>query len=98
MGSQTGVVIERPAHRVQVESFQLARTEVTVRLFRVFAEATGFKTQAEKDNSSWLRDLDALEKGGRVWGQAPINWRALGFAQSDDDPVVCVSSGLTPKT
>jgi formylglycine-generating enzyme required for sulfatase activity len=91
MGSQTGDVIERPAHRVEVGSFQMARTEVTVRLFRAFTEATGFKTQAERDGSTWLRDLDALEKGGRPWRQAPINWRAPGFAQSDDDPVVCVS-------
>ena len=91
MGSATGDAIEKPAHRVHVKSFELATTEVTVKLFRAFTEATGFKTQAETKNSTWLRDLEALEKGGRGWRMAPIHWRAPGFPQSEDDPVVCVS-------
>jgi formylglycine-generating enzyme required for sulfatase activity len=91
MGSETGDVIEKPSHRVQVKSFELAKTEVTVKLFRTFAEATGYKTQAERSGSTWLRDLEALEKGGRPWRMAPINWRTPGFAQSDEDPVVCIS-------
>ncbi len=38
-----------------------------------------------------MRDLDALDKGGRPWRMAPVNWRNPGFPQSDYDPVVCIS-------
>jgi formylglycine-generating enzyme required for sulfatase activity len=93
MGSDTGDVLEKPTHPVRVGSFQLARTEVTVRLFRAFVDATGYKTQAEKNGSTWKRDLEALEKGGRPWAMGPINWRSPGFPQSEDDPVVCISWG-----
>lgn len=91
MGSDSGDALEKPAHRVRVESFELAATEVTVRLFRTFAEATGYKTLAEVSGSTWMRDLEALEKGGRPWKMAPVHWRAPGFPQSDEDPVVCIS-------
>ncbi len=91
MGSDTGDVLEKPAHRVRVESFEMAATEVTVRLFRAFTEATGYKTQAEVGGQTWMRDLEALQKGGRPWKMAPVNWRSPGFEQSDDDPVVCIS-------
>ncbi len=91
MESASGDAIEKPPHRVQVKSFELARTEVTRKLFGVFVEATGHKTQAEKNNTTWMRDIDALEKGERPWKMAPIHWRAPGFSQSDEDPVVCLS-------
>ena len=45
MGSQRGDSDERPVHKVSIkESFYIGRTEVTVRQFRAFAEATGYKT------------------------------------------------------
>lgn len=91
MGSDTGDILEKPAHRVRVESFEMVATEVTVRLFRAFTEATGYKTQAEVKGQTWMRDLEAIQKGGRPWRIAPVNWRSPGFEQTDDDPVVCLS-------
>jgi formylglycine-generating enzyme required for sulfatase activity len=91
MGSESGDILEKPAHRVHVGAFELAATEVTRKLFDAFAEATGYKTTAEKNGSTWMRDLDGLEKGGRPWRMAPVNWRNPGFPQSDNDPVVCIS-------
>ncbi|HJQ25013.1 MAG TPA: SUMF1/EgtB/PvdO family nonheme iron enzyme [Blastocatellia bacterium] len=40
MGCDGGAAGERPAHRVWVDGFALARTAVTVRLYRRFIEAT----------------------------------------------------------
>jgi formylglycine-generating enzyme required for sulfatase activity len=43
MGSDTGAANERPAHRVWVDSFAIARTATTNRLYRIFAEETSRK-------------------------------------------------------
>ncbi len=59
MGSESGDAIEKPVHRVHVGAFELAATEVTRKLFGAFAEATEYKTTAEKNGSTWMRDLDA---------------------------------------
>ncbi len=91
MGSASGDAIEQPPHREHVASFELARTEVTVRLFRAFVDATGYKTQAEQNGASFARDLASEKKGGKGWQRAPVSWRSPGFAQSDDDPVVVIS-------
>src|SRR5262249_33414521 len=74
-------------HEVEItQPFYLGQTEVTVGQFRQFAKATGYKTQAEREggarrhlpNSQWMADADT-------------NWMSPGFAQTDDQPVVCVS-------
>ncbi|MCW5910777.1 MAG: formylglycine-generating enzyme family protein [Cyclobacteriaceae bacterium] len=39
---------ERPAHRVKVDSYWIDETEVTNQSFKAFADATGYKTVAER--------------------------------------------------
>ncbi|MCC6507439.1 MAG: SUMF1/EgtB/PvdO family nonheme iron enzyme [Aquimonas sp.] len=81
---------ERPVHTVQIRQFSLGRTEVTRGEFRRFAEATGFRTDAENN-------VDGHEgcftyQGGKDFGHsAGASWRNSGFAQDDSHPVVCVS-------
>ncbi|HRJ51729.1 MAG TPA: SUMF1/EgtB/PvdO family nonheme iron enzyme [Candidatus Thiothrix moscowensis] len=77
---------EKPAHKVTLSAFKLAKTEVTVGQFRAFVEATRYKTTAEEKGSCW--SLDADGKWGDVKGNS---WRKLGFPQTDDHPVACVS-------
>jgi formylglycine-generating enzyme required for sulfatase activity len=73
---------ESPRHRVQVRGFDLGRTEVTIRQFRAFTQATGYRTDAEKQGCAWVC----------CWSkQDGISWRNPGFAQSEDDPVVALS-------
>jgi formylglycine-generating enzyme required for sulfatase activity len=50
MGTDTeiGWADEKPAHRVRVDGFFMDRTEVNNAEFRKFAEATGYKTTAER--------------------------------------------------
>jgi len=80
MGSETG--LEKPRHPVQVRAFDLGRTEVTVRQFRTFTQATGYRTDGEKEGWSWVC----------CWAKREgVNWRNPGFSQSDDDPVVALS-------
>jgi len=78
---------EKPVHRVRIGySFDIGKTEVTVRQFRLFTEAAGYQTDAEKERWAWTRT------GERDWDPEPlICWWNLPFEQSDDDPVTCVS-------
>jgi formylglycine-generating enzyme required for sulfatase activity len=56
----------------------MGRYEVTVAEFRQFVNATGYRTDAEKQ--------------GSCWGEKGYNWRKPPrFSQTDTHPVVCVS-------
>lgn len=93
MGSDTGETSEKPAHRVKVAAFELGRTEVTVRQFRVFVEATGYPTDAEKgeDRGVFTRRWSP-NPSDRDWEfKKDGNWRNPGFVQSENDPVVALS-------
>jgi hypothetical protein len=77
---------EKPAHKVTLKAFKMATTEVTVAQFRQFVDETDYKTTAETEGSCWSLD----EKGS--WADVKGNsWRKLGFEQTDNDPVACVT-------
>lgn len=86
MGSAAGSRNEQPVHLKRIADFWFGRTEVTVGQFRRFAEATGYRTDAERAG-----DCFAIRSDG---GWVPIEgrtWKAPGFEQTDDHPAVCVS-------
>jgi formylglycine-generating enzyme required for sulfatase activity len=68
--------------------------EVTVGQWRQFAEATGFKTDAETKGGAIVlieKDVDKLGRG-KVWEQTEgYYWDNPGFPQKDNHPVTCVS-------
>ena len=77
-----------PAHRVSINQFWIASHEVTVSQFRRFADEEHFQTDAEKDGQGgkgWNEKTGAFEKDSKY------TWRAPGFPQWDDHPVVLVS-------
>lgn len=80
-GPQREVIIKRP--------FAMARTEITVRQFREFVEATGYVTRAEKEGRSAVYDV----RSGRMTQRRRIDWRRdyQGEPARDDDPVVHVA-------
>ncbi len=87
---------ERPLHRVEVPAFNLGKTEVTIRQFRAFAEATGYRTDAERENWGWTccasRPESPTWRSRGYWQRKQgATWRNPGFTQSDDDPVVEIS-------
>ena len=87
MGSETGDSDEKPVHTVRInDGFYMGKTEVTVRQFRAFAQATGYKTEAEK--GQWAANY--------AWGfpivpARDLNWRQPKFPQTEDNPAVCIS-------
>jgi formylglycine-generating enzyme required for sulfatase activity len=72
-------------HRVNLtQGYWLGATEVTKGQFKQFVRATAYKTTAEKEGSCWIYDGEWQNKSG-------YSWKNLGFSQSDDHPVACVS-------
>jgi sulfatase modifying factor 1 len=70
---------ETPVHEVVLDSFYIARHEVTFGQFREFAEATGYRTSAEKREGAY--------------SQSPFetHWKLLGYKQADNEPVLQMS-------
>jgi formylglycine-generating enzyme required for sulfatase activity len=89
MGDFTGrgLAQELPAHAVAVTDFYLGRTEVTVAQFRAFAEATGYRTEAEQ--AGGVTDIDTVMMA--MVKRAGISWSNPGFPQDDRGPVVWVT-------
>ncbi len=73
------------ADKVQIDGFSIDSTEVTVGAFKKYADASGFKTQAE------------LAGGGYEWGfgwERRSGWtykEPQGQLASDDEPVVHIT-------
>lgn len=84
---------ESPRHKVKVSGFWMYQHEVTVAQFRKFVEATGYKTEAEKNvrvDGGFVVDVEAM-KASNVKG---ADWRHPNGPWStaeDNHPVVHVS-------
>jgi len=76
---------EGPLHRVAVRSFAAGRYAVTKAEFAAFVQATQYKTEAETSGGCFAWAVNRWESN------RDFNWRAPGFAQGDDHPVVCIS-------
>ncbi|MCG8327672.1 MAG: SUMF1/EgtB/PvdO family nonheme iron enzyme, partial [Chitinophagales bacterium] len=69
MGSTEGGSDEEPVHAVALSDFYIGRFEVTVEEFSAFIQATGYQTDAEKGDGSFIFKDGSYEK------QEGINWR-----------------------
>lgn len=77
---------EGPAHAVRLtKPYFLQTTEVTVDEFRQFAQAAGYRSEAEVSGTGFASN-------GKDWvPTAGVSWQSPGFTQSGRDPVVCVT-------
>ena len=82
MGSNDGVRTHQPLRDVRVRMFALGRYEVTVEEYATFVTASG---HVEADGC-YVTD----RRGRTVW-DPQASWRAPGFEQVNEQPVVCVS-------
>jgi formylglycine-generating enzyme required for sulfatase activity len=89
---------ERRHRRIVRRPFYLGETEVTAGQFRLFADATGYRTDAERgtpDGDHALGSFAALPEGNRAWN-AKASWRdpfpdLPDVEPRDDLPVLHVS-------
>ena len=81
---------EKPVHSVTVPAFSMGKHEVTVGQFRRFVEASGYRTDAERnaDGNAGCWSLKSGDDWDWVSGRS---WRNPGFSVGDDHPAVCVS-------
>jgi formylglycine-generating enzyme required for sulfatase activity len=62
---------ESPKHRVFLDAFYIDKYEVTNAHFQQFVQATGYRTQAEKDGGGKIRT------GAKTWADLPdATWRS----------------------
>lgn len=82
--------VEKPAHQVTLSDFYLGKYEVTVQEFKAFIDATNYRTDADKEGSSFMwNDSDWKTQNG-------VNWRCdvAGNLRPNSDynhPVIHVS-------
>ncbi|HEY9101430.1 formylglycine-generating enzyme family protein [Chitinimonas sp.] len=79
--------LEAPVHKVQLKTFRLAKYTITVRQFREFVAATGYKM----GNNCWKWTRPAADDPDGYLTMAPGNWKTAAYAPSDFHPVMCVS-------
>lgn len=99
-GSTHGYPDERPAGSVQVEPFWMDRTEVTHSQFAQFVQATGYRTEAEREGGAAVFRAPNSNDGAmqpRLWTFVKgANWRqpegsAGTLLGRNHEPVVAVT-------
>jgi len=86
MGSDKGKKNELPVHQVNINKFMVGKYEITVKEFRQFIKATGFKRTDDGFDSCWMWDSKEYMK------QVKGNWDNDFNAPSDFHPVMCISA------
>jgi formylglycine-generating enzyme required for sulfatase activity len=82
---------EGPVRELRIaRRFALGRYEVTVGEFQRFVADTGYLTSAERDPAG-PSCLGWLAQDSKLAPRPGMNWRTPGYAQSAQQPVVCVS-------
>jgi len=89
-GSHEGDPDEHEVKRVSVASFSMATTEVTRAQFAAFVSDTGYMTTAQSSSAA-VMGCYSYNSNGTFAHRETGSWRDLGFAQSDNHPVSCVS-------
>jgi formylglycine-generating enzyme required for sulfatase activity len=88
MGRRQG---ERDRQQARItEPFAMARTEVTLGQYRSFVAATGHETVAPVRDGRPLLGCHYFDGAGYGF-VTRHTWEAPGYAQREEDPVVCVS-------
>ncbi|KAB2925173.1 MAG: formylglycine-generating enzyme family protein [Candidatus Contendobacter sp.] len=90
-GSETGRDDDERQHQVCVERFEIGQDEVTVGEFKRFVNATGHRTDAERNAGGNEGCFAWSATDAKPRWQAGTDWRNPGFPQRDNYPVVCVS-------
>lgn len=90
MGSETASDDARLVRTVYLDSYYIAKTEVTVGQFRAFVDDTEYKTDAER-GSSWRGTGGWVLIDGEYEWKPDASWHNPYLSQNDDHPVVLVS-------
>ncbi|MBM4422551.1 MAG: formylglycine-generating enzyme family protein, partial [Chloroflexi bacterium] len=92
MGSNEGDSDEQPVHAVTLDAFWIDQTEVTSAMFRIFVEATGYETDAEKAGWSYVFNPSSAsweQTNGADW--AHPRGPSSGLSGLEKHPVINVS-------
>jgi formylglycine-generating enzyme len=92
MGDDDGPPDEGPSHSVTLDGFWMDKTEVTNAQFKAFADATGYRTIAERtpkreDFSGQVPDINAIPAQNLVAGSICFNEHFDRRTLTKDDPL-----------
>ena len=82
---------EGPLHEVAIRKFALGKYEVTVGEFRKFVQATGYKTDAEKNTGNVPGCFNPVKTKVKIGWIPKRYWDSPGFTQGERHPAVCLS-------
>lgn len=87
MGSHDGLANEIPVGKIYLDGYWMSKYPATVSQFKMFVEASGYLTDAEKGMGSWQ-----WSEKDREWiVQMNGSWKNPYFEQGENHPVVSVS-------
>lgn len=90
MGDDDAGITEKPEHIVNINSFYLGKTEVTVKQFAEFIKSTNYRTDADKEGWSYIYTGTNWEKAQGVNWNYDVNGKRR-FADEINHPVIHVS-------
>ncbi|MCE7926108.1 MAG: hypothetical protein DYG98_23935 [Haliscomenobacteraceae bacterium CHB4] len=90
LGDSTGDADEKPVHVVLISDFYIAKTETTLAQFKSFAVATGYRTDAELGEGSYVWDSLGWHKSDSICWRYDERGR-LRSPEQGDYPVLHVS-------
>ena len=92
MGSNDGEAgdREKPTHNVTLSDYYIGKYEVTVAQFREFINETNYRTDADKDGSSYIWNGSSWEKRNGVNWKCDASGKMRG-SWEDNHPVIHVS-------
>jgi len=83
-------IIDRPQHKVILSSFNISKNEITYRQFKEFINSSNFITDAEKDGTALIWDLN----NNKYSTKEGISWKNNEFGSlqlNENMPVVYIS-------
>lgn len=79
---------ELPVHKVTLSGFYMGEAEVSVGEFKAFIQATGYKTDAEKEGYSRVQEFGVMRNAKFVTWRNNVTGKRL---QTDNHPVIHLS-------
>jgi len=80
---------ETPKHEVCVDGFYMGKYEVTVEQWNIFIQENSYQTDAEKNAGNKI-GCYSLKNNKWIYAKGRY-WNNLGFPQSANSPVACIS-------
>jgi formylglycine-generating enzyme required for sulfatase activity len=88
---------EQPVHEIKMDSFYMAKYELTIGEFREFVEATGYKTTAELDGGAQIYNGEAMVQDSAACWNTSSRMTAIRLSASRGMMLSSIAIGAARK-